>query len=92
MIGAAWAIAKIGAVVLVLGLAFALLPDADPDAATTFTVPAFIWAPIAAVMKLNGVFPFIGTLLAIATLSLTIRVAMFGLWLYTWLAGHVFRT
>lgn len=92
MITLAWSLAKVAAVVAVLGIAFSFLPDADPDAISTFTIPAFIWAPIAAVMKLNGIFPFIGTLLAIATLSLTIRVGMVGLWLYSWVTSHVFSS
>jgi hypothetical protein len=92
VITVAWQLAKIAAVVAVLGVAFALLPDADPDAVSTFTVPSFIWAPIAAVMKLNGIMPFIGTLLAIATLSLAIRVGMVGLWLYSWITSHVFSS
>lgn len=83
-----FATAKIGAILGVLLLALALLPDAPADL-DTFTIPAVIWDPLTGFLHLDRYFP-IATLLAIAAAAISIRVGMFGLWLYSWIAKHVF--
>jgi hypothetical protein len=84
----AWAVAKRSAIVSLLGIMVALLPDA-PAELEALTIPSVIWEPLVAVLHLDRYFP-ISTLLAIAGVAISIRVAMFGFWLYSWVAKHVF--
>lgn len=88
MVSALWIVAKVSAVGAVLLLAFALLPDA-PAGLDTFEIPSVVWDPLTGFLHLDRYFP-LSTLIAIASVSLTIRVGMFGLWLYSWIAKHVF--
>lgn len=90
MISVAYSIAKRAALVGVIIGVILLLPDA-PESLDTLTIPTFIWTPLVAVLELDRYFP-ISTLLAIAAVAITIKVGMFGLWLTSWVAKHVFGT
>lgn len=83
-----FAVAKIGAVVAVLTIMWNLLPDA-PDELDVLVIPDVIFDPLVAVLQLDRYFP-IATLLAVASAAIAIRVGMAGLWLYSWIARHVF--
>lgn len=85
-----FAIAKIAAVVGILTVMWALLPDA-PESLDTLTIPDEVWDPLVGVLQLDRYFP-ISTLLAIAAVAVTIKVGMLGMWLYSWVARHVFSS
>lgn len=83
-----FAVAKIAAIVAVLLIAVGLLPDA-PDELEELVIPDVIFNPLTAVLQLDRYFP-IATLLAIAGVSISIRVGMAGLWVYSWISRHIF--
>lgn len=85
----AWNLARIVGIVGVLTVAFNLLPDADPAAVTTFTIPTLIWQPIAAVLHLDSVIP-ISALLVCAGVLLAFQAGMVALWVYSFIARHIF--
>lgn len=84
-----WQAARIAAISGVLAAAFNLLPAADPEALTTFTIPTMVWQPIAAVLHLDSVFP-ISALLVCAGMVLARQVGMVALWLASFIGRHVF--
>lgn len=83
-----WNVARIAAVLGAIAGMVVLLPDA-PDTLGELTIPDVIWDPLVAVLELDRYFP-IGTMLSIAAVALLIRVGMAALWLYSWIAKHVF--
>lgn len=83
-----WQIARIGAVAFLIVAAISLLPDA-PESLDAIEIPTVVWEPLTGVLKLDRYFP-ISTLLAIAAVSISIRVGMFGVWVYSWIVKHVF--
>jgi len=88
-VGVAVFIARMVAVVAVLSIAIALLPNASSYDSSTLTIPDVIWNPIVAVLGLNRYFP-IQELLTVATVAIGIQAAFVGVWLYGWLSRHVF--
>lgn len=83
-----FAVAKVSAVVAVLTIMWNLLPDA-PESLDALTIPDEVWDPLVGVLQLDRYFP-ISTLLAIAAVAVSIKVGMLGMWLYAWVAKHVF--
>jgi hypothetical protein len=65
-----------------------ILPDAPSSLPATLTIPDIIWNPLVAVLGLNRYFP-ISEALTVMALGLTIQAAMAGIWLYSWIMGHV---
>ena len=84
----AWQVARIAAVVALLGVGFALLPPASLSTLDPLTIPSEIWDPIVAVLHLDRYFP-IHELLIVAVLALTIQAGLAGLWLVSWLGKHL---
>lgn len=78
---------RVAVVVAIIGGAIALLPDA-PAELPELVIPSVIWTPLLGVLALNRYFP-ISELLVIAGLALSIRVGMFGVFVYGWLSKHV---
>lgn len=83
-----WQIARIAAVLGALAGMVILLPDA-PASLAELTIPDVVWDPLVAVLQLDRYFP-IGTMLSIAGVTVLIKVGMAALWLYSWIAKHVF--
>lgn len=83
-----WQVARIGAVAFLIVAAISLLPDA-PESLDAIDIPEEIWEPLTAFLKLDRYFP-ISTLLAVAGVAISIRVGMFGVWMYSWIVKHVF--
>lgn len=83
-----WQVARIGGIVAVILFAIALLPDA-PESLDELTIPSVVFDPLVSVLQLDRYFP-IATLLGIASAAIAIRVGMATLWLYSWIAKHVF--
>ncbi len=75
-------ISRIAVTIVVVGGAFALLPDAAVGS-STFTIPDPIWNPVLAVLGLNRYLP-IAALLAVAVFEVTIRGALFAAFLGSW--------
>lgn len=83
-----WYVVRIAAIAGILFGAISLLPDA-PAELDSLTIPSVIFDPLVSVLQLDRYFP-ISTLLAIAGTAIAIRVGLATLWLYGWIASHVF--
>lgn len=83
-----WHVVRVGAVLTALLAMVLLLPDA-PDELDVLVIPDVVFDPLTAFLQLDRYFP-IATLLAIAGVSIAIRVGMVGLWVYSWISKHVF--
>jgi hypothetical protein len=83
-----WQAARITAVLAAILAMLVLLPDA-PEDLEELVIPSVVFDPLTAVLQLDRYFP-IGTLLAIASVAITIRVGMVGVWIYSWISKHVF--
>lgn len=77
----------IAVTMVLLGGAFAALPDAAPGD-PTLSIPSVLYDPIVGVLHLNRYFP-VGALLNVISFDLTLRSAMLGLWVTSWLWERV---
>jgi hypothetical protein len=71
--------------VLIVGLS--LLPAASPGD-PVFTIPDYVFDPLAGVLALDRYFP-VATLLVLFVFDVAVRVGMFGLWLAGWVWKNV---
>lgn len=82
----AWGLAKVAAVVFILSSVFLLLPEANDHEA--FEIPTLIYVPMAAILKLDAVFPF-GVAFVIAGYTVARQAALLVLWLWSFITRHV---
>jgi hypothetical protein len=84
----AWQVARIAAVIYVLGYVFEHLPPASIYDTSSVTIPDVLWDPFVAVLHLGRLLP-ITTLLALVTITLAIQTGLILWWIGSWVLRHV---